>query len=158
MPKIDKPLKGTLLFLAIETLQDHKHGHFISEVALAEMSGHSAKDLARRLVSGLKNGWLERFEMSGTHYWRIGSVSVDLHADIREQEEAEADARLQSANMHPSVFAYAADRGAAPFSCNLGTDGRLKIERYGRLIAELTNGERIKLLASAVKVEAPLAA
>jgi hypothetical protein len=46
-----------------------------------------------------------------------------------------------SAAAVPSIFAYAEQRNAAPFSSALSSDGRCTLQRQGRVIAELTAAE-----------------
>jgi hypothetical protein len=50
-----------------------------------------------------------------------------------------------------SIFAYADQRKAAPFSAAAHTDGRAHVERHGRLIAEFAPDE-VTILKKALEM------
>lgn len=121
--------------------------------ALANGIGRSSKRLAQYLSPSMRAGLLSRRIEGGFSLWRLGP-----NADKAQEPAIAPDEKTVvkiSALASPSIFAYADQRSAAPFSVALHTDGRLSIERHGRLLLELTNSERIHLVGAAQLVTPP---
>lgn len=142
---------GSVAHEAIQFLR--KHECEISTTALASGIGRAAKRLSQHLAPAERAGLLKRRVDNGFAFWRLGP-----NADATQAPEVSPDEKTVvkvSALAAPSVFAYADQRKAAPFSVALSTDGRLAIERHGRLLLELTNAERIHLVNAASQGVAP---
>jgi hypothetical protein len=89
----------------------------------------------------------------GFAFWRLGPNSdKDQAPPVGHDEKTVVRVSALAA---PSVFAYADQRKAAPFSVALHTDGRISLERHGRLLLELTNDERIHLVNAAARGVTP---
>lgn len=115
--------------------------------AVATGIGRSAKHLAQHLSPAVRAGVLSRRTESGFTFWRLGPNSDKQQAPALNPDEKTVV--KVSALAAPSVFAYADQRHAAPFSAALHTDGRLSVERHGRLVLELTSAERVHLVNAA---------
>jgi hypothetical protein len=120
---------------------------------LARGIGRPVKRLSQHLAPAVTDGLLARRVDGGFAFWKLGhqldrTQSPPVAAD--EQQIVKV-----SALAAPSVFAYADQRRAAPFSVALHTDGRLLIERHGRLLLELTHDERITLVTAAAQGVTP---
>lgn len=126
---------------AIEFLRDTPGA---STDALTAALDESPQDIGLLLQDALRAGAIERVEVRGVWRWNVGT-QADYVMSTATGEEAREVVKV-SAMASPSIFAYADQRGAAPFSCALSTDGRMAIQRHGRLLLELTNSERQILL------------
>lgn len=124
-----------------------------TEQLCAELGGMTSTKLAQTLMPHVRADWLRRIDRST---WGLGA-KADAGVKPAAQTLFERDTqplRNVSAMAVPSVFAYAQDRQASAFSVALHTDGRLEIQRYGRVIAELTDVERkILILAGTTGVK-----
>jgi hypothetical protein len=143
---------GTIAHEAIQFLRRSTDGEEVSTTALANGIGRAGKRLAQHLSPALHAGLLARRVDAGFAFWRLGPK-----ADVAQAPVIAADEKIVvkvSALAAPSIFAYADQRNAAPFSAALSTDGRLLVERHGRLLMELTNAERLVLLDAAQGVKA----
>ncbi len=142
---------GTVAHEAIEFLRSS--GGEVAHVALAMGIGRPAKLLAQQLSPAVKAGLLARRVEAGFAFWRLGpNLDKEQAPDIGLDEKTVVKVSALAA---PSIFAYADQRQAAPFSVAMHTDGRLSIERHGRLLMELTSDERILLVNAAARVTAP---
>lgn len=138
---------GSIAHEAIQFLR--KQEGEISTTALANGLGRAVKRLSQHLAPAERAGLLKRRVDNGFAFWRLGP-----NADATQAPEVAADEKTVvkvSALAAPSVFAYADQRKAAPFSVALHTDGRMAIERHGRLLLELTNSERVHLVNAAMQ-------
>lgn len=136
---------GSVAHEAIQFLR--KQGCEVSTTALANGIGRHVKRLSQHLAPAERAGLLKRRVEHGFAFWRLGP-----NADNAQAPALAADEKTVvkvSALAAPSVFAYADQRKAAPFSVALHTDGRLSVERHGRLLLELTDSERAHLVNAA---------
>jgi hypothetical protein len=138
----DAPVPGTVAHEAVQYLRTH---HEATTAALALGLGRSAKRLAQHLAPAVRAGILSRRIEAGFAFWRLGANADDRLAPAVTGPEITRVSALSA----PSVFAYADQRGAAAFSASLSTDGRLVVERFGRVLMELTNTERLVLIQAA---------
>lgn len=156
-----RPLAGTVAAAAIDhmkKLDQVNQGWELSTHALAQAIGQEAGNFGQYLAAAVRADMLRRRVDGGMIFWSLGRNS-DFDAPPAALSPADQDgARLVSVSVTatPSVFAYAAERNAAPFSTALSTDGRLTVERHGRAVFEFTDAERRLLLKSAEAVKAPL--
>lgn len=137
---------GTVAIEAVAHLRAHGE---LNTTALAAGLGRSAKRLAQHLAPAVRAGILSRRLEAGFAFYRLGPNS-----DLSEGPKVMHAVVKVSAMATPSIFAFADQRGAAPFSAALSTDGRLLVERHGRVLLELTNAERLVLLQAAQGVAA----
>ncbi len=144
-------MPGTIAHEALQFLR--ASGGEVGTLALATGIGRSAKHLAQHLAPAVRAGMLTRRVNGGFAFWRLGPNSDAEQAPVVGPDEKIVV--KVSALASPSVFAYADQRNAAPFSVALHTDGRLSIERHGRLLLELTNTEREHLVKAAARVMTP---
>ena len=147
----DSVAPGTVAHEAIQFLR--AHGGEATITALANGIGRAQKRLAQQLSPALHAGLLARRIDGGFAFWRLGH-----NADKEQAPEVAPDEKTVvkvSALAAPSVFAYADQRSAAPFSVSLSTDGRMSLERHGRLLLELTSSERIQLVTAASRGMTP---
>ncbi len=131
---------GTIAHEAMQYLREHGE---TPQSTLAAGIGRNNKQLAAQLEAAELAGHLcRRFE----YPYVLWSVGEDSGGAPDEDQRTTLSASARSA---PSIFAYASERDAAPFSVSRSSDGRLSIERHGRLLLELTNAERELLLKGA---------
>lgn len=117
----------------------------LTTLNLANLLGRNAERLPAQLRQAQFGGFISRRELGNNILWSVGP-----QAEGNTPSEAEEPARIAvSAQAVPSVFVYAQQRDAAPFSTALHTDGRLDIQRHGRVVCELTNVERLELIQTA---------
>ena len=147
----DSVAPGTVAHEAIQFLRTH--GGEATITALANGIGRAPKRLAQQLSPALHAGLLARRIEGGFAFWRLGPNSDKEQAPVIGPDEKIVV--KVSALATPSVFAYADQRNAAPFSVALHTDGRVSLERNGRLLMELTNAERIQLVTAASRGMTP---
>jgi hypothetical protein len=124
----------------------------VSTTMLAKGIGRQVKRLHQQLAPAVHAGLLSRTVDGGFAFWKLGS-KLDSDVPPAETPDEQSIQRVVkvSANATPSIFAYADQRAAAPFAVALFTDGRMALERHGRLLAELTNSERLVLVKSATE-------
>lgn len=116
--------------------------------AMAEGSEASTTELAIALgwddARGLKS-WLVPAVEGGALAVRVGGARQSFYrlgdGKDRYQRDGEPQVAHVSATAVHSIFAYADQRDAAPFSTAVSSDGRLILQRHGRVIAELTPDE-----------------
>lgn len=137
---------GTVAHEAVQHLRTHGE---LNTTALAIGIKRSSKRLAQQLAPAVAAGILSRRLEAGFAFYRLGPNS-----DLSEPPKVTHAVVKVSAMATPSIFAFADQRGAAPFSAALSTDGRLLVERHGRVLLELTNAERLVLLQAAQGVAA----
>lgn len=137
---------GDIARKAVAYMRSQPAGHRATTGELAGAVERSAAGFGQYLTAVVRMGILKRDDTAGGTLWSLGPNSgADLPAK-------DADKRVvvrSHAAVSPSIFAYAAAMTAAPFSTALSTDGRLRIERSGVLVAELTNEERLQLIETA---------
>lgn len=136
---------GSVAHEAIQFLR--KHESEISTTQLAHGIGRAVKRMAQHLAPAQRAGLLKRRVENGFAFWSLGP-----NADAMQAPQVGPDEKTVvkvSAMAAPSVFAYADQRKAAPFSVSLSTDGRMSVERHGRLLLELTDSERAQLVHAA---------
>jgi hypothetical protein len=128
---------GTVPHRVIEYLKALPEG---SEKSLAEIAVAFGWENAR----GLKS-WLIPAMEGGALAFRYGGQRMTFVrlGDGRDRYAREGDPQVAHvpATAVSSVFAFAEQRNAAPFSTAESSDGRLIIQRHGRVIAELTPEE-----------------
>lgn len=137
---------STVSHEAVQYLRTHGE---LNTTALAAGLGRPSKRLAQYLAPAVAAGILSRRLEAGFAFYRLGPNS-----DLSEPPKVTHEVVKVSAMATPSIFAFADQRGAAPFSAALSTDGRLVVERHGRVLLELTNAERLVLLQAAQGVAA----
>jgi hypothetical protein len=140
---------GTIAHKVIEYLRLQPEGAEIATAVLAEAVGHdgqTASAFGQYLDASVRVGLLHKRMVRGIAQWSLGAVEATVPPpdEPAQQRQVTLDAKAA-----PSVFAYAASRRAAPFSVGLHTDGRMSIERNGRVVLELTDAERRTLVKSA---------
>jgi len=136
-PRVGAP--GTIEYEAIQYLREN------GATTLSVLSigiGRNFKRLASQLSCAVDAGLLTRTERGATAVYEVGPSAVDLTRPIAEEDHDERTVTRVSAASVNSIFAYAKARNAAPFSCAMHTDGRLSIERHGRVVCELSTLER----------------
>lgn len=150
------PLPGSVAATAIEHLKTLEQGFELSTHALAQAIGQVGDNFGQYLSAAVRADMLRRRIEGGLAFWSLGrNMDGDVPAPEGSSTEQEGQRVVSvSALAMPSVFAYARERGAAPFSVALSTDGRLTVERYGRVIVEFTDEERLQLLLNAQVLEA----
>ncbi len=120
------------------------------EVTTSELArgiGRPVKRLSQHLAPAVTDGLLARRIDGGFAFWKLGHNLDRTQAPPVGGDEQQIV--KVSALAAPSIFAYADQRKAAPFSVALSTDGRMNIERHGRLLLELTHEERVMLVTAA---------
>jgi hypothetical protein len=144
-------LPGTVAHSAVEHLRTLPVGTELSSHALASAIGQYTEGFGRFLAPSLRAGLLARRKAAGIALWSLGSnADAAIHPpEPTLDEEDRATVRRVSAKAVPSVFAYGEQRGAAAFSVAISTDGRLTVERHGRVVLELNDDERRQLLDAA---------
>lgn len=148
---------GSIALHAIRVLREYAEGTELSSSELAQELGQPLSGFGSLLLPSAEVGYLRRRIQGNVALWSIGAKPVpDADAPLRtivprkqRKSDDERFVELSSAGMVASVFAYAKTRDAAPFSCALSTDGRLTIERHGRVVLELTDAERRQLIIAA---------
>jgi len=137
---------GSVMHAAIAWVRSQ--GREVTTAEIAAVVNRSGRRLTQHLHPAVRAGLLERRLDDGFAFWSIGKgVALEPRVSKEEGDAGDAQRVLRvSAAAVPSVFAYAEQRGAAPFACSVYTDGRMAIERNGRLLLELTNAERLQLL------------
>jgi hypothetical protein len=148
----DTVAPGTVAHEAVQYLRNNPGE--ITITALANGIGRSAKRLAQHLSPAERAGIFSRRIEGGFAFWHLGpNADKDQAPEVAPDEKTVLKVSALAAT---SIFAYADQRRAAPFSVALHTDGRLSIERHGRLLMELTNDERIHLVNAAERGVGPL--
>lgn len=138
---------GTVAFEVLQLLRTRNHE--MTTTALSLALGRPAKDLPKQLAKAVDSRHISRRQGNGGIFWGIGEATHQAAA--QPQSDTERTVTRVSALAAPSVFAYADSRKAAPFSTALSTDGRLTVERYGRVLLELTDEERKLFVKTATK-------
>jgi hypothetical protein len=140
MPFISQP--GTIPHRVIEHLKSLPEGTELSSTEIAVFLGwEDARGLKSWLVPAVEGGALAvRIGGARLSFYRIG--------DGKDQVAREDDRSIThvQAGATPSIFAYAEQRRAASFSTAEHSDGRLTLQRNGRVIAELTPEETLQHL------------
>lgn len=134
-PWMSKTEPGTIAHKAVEYLRAQPSGTELSSYALADAIGVKWRHFGSYLHTAVCAHMLSKRVDLGVAYWSAPATSA-----IRTQVPPSA-ANTLSALAVPSVFAYADSIDAAPFSCALSTDGRMRIERHGRLVLMLSRDE-----------------
>ena len=129
----------------------------VSTTLLASGIGRAVKRLSQHLSPAVKAGLLTRRVDAGFAFWRVGPNAdrTQPPAEPTPDELGRQRVVKVSAKATNSIFAYADQRKAAPFSVALSTDGRASVERHGRVLLELTNAERIILVNAASRGVTP---
>lgn len=128
---------GTATHKVVEHLKEFPGGF---EMSCTEVAAFLEWPNARGLRSTLKPAVRAGVLAVRTAGPRFSWYSIGDGKPQAEEEEAPDVVRV-SATAANSVFAYAEQRDAAPFSTAESSDGRLIIQRHGRVIAELTPDE-----------------
>lgn len=143
---------GVIARKVIEHLQSLAPHEERSSGQLSELLQQPVAGFGSYLAQAVRAGWLVKRIQGRAAYWSLGPSALAVeHADAYEAGDGERVVRIVSAGATPSIFAYARERHAAPFSVAKSTDGRLIVERFGRVVCEFTDTERRKLLAAAEK-------
>ena len=128
---------GTKPHIIVEHLRALGPGMEISCQQAAIVAGmDDASGLSSILKPAVLAGVLSVRRASARHSWYSLGDGVE-HQD----DEDDPQVRRISADAAPSIFAYAEQRNAAEFSTAVSSDGRLILQRKGRVIAELTPHE-----------------
>jgi hypothetical protein len=147
---------GTVPHAAVSHLATLPSGTELPERELADAIAQQHNGIHRYLNPAARAGYLCSRRTETATMWSLGP-RMDPSQD-QKPVTLVGDAMLVrhvNAQAAASIFAYAKQRHAAPFSCALSTDGRLTVERHGRVIVEFTNAERELLLQSARAVHDP---
>jgi hypothetical protein len=138
MPYESQP--GTIPHRVIEHLRSLPEGTELSltDAALA-MGWENARGLKSWLVPAVEGGALA-FRIGGA---RMTFVRLGDGKNLYEREDDKTVAHIPATAVS-SIFAFAEQRKAAPFSTAEHSDGRLTIQRNGRVIAELTPEEALQ--------------
>jgi len=128
---------GTIPHRLILHLQSLPEGTELSAAESAKvLELESARGLRKACEPAVRHGALSiRIAGPRLSWYRLGDGAMQS-----EQEDGPFVTRVDATAV-PSVFAYAAQRQAAPFSTAVSSDGRLILQRHGRVIAELTPEE-----------------
>ena len=128
---------GTIPHAIVEHLRGLGPGVEISCKQAAVVAGRDdASGLRSVLKQAITAGLIAVRVVSPRYSWyRLGD-GIEI-----VDETDDTDIRRVSAMAAPSIFAFAEQRGAADFSTALSSDGRLILQRKGRVIAELTPEE-----------------
>jgi hypothetical protein len=139
----DSVVPGTIAHEALQFLRNNPGE--VSTTSLANGIGRSSKRLAQHLSPAERAGIFSRRLEGGFAFWRLGpNADKEQAPSMPSFDETDRQRIIKvSALATPSIFAYADQRLAAPFSAALSTDGRLTLERHGRVLVELTNAERV---------------
>lgn len=135
---------GSIVFEALQFLRENGETKLS---ALAAGLGRNPKRLTEQLRPGIEAGVLSQRINGSQLLWSVGK-SPSRAAGPAADEDVREVVRV-SAQAAPSIFAYADQRCAAPFAVSMSTDGRLGVERYGRVVLELTDEERRMVLKAA---------
>lgn len=142
-------IPGTLPHRAIEHLKLLGEGAEIPIVELAAALGvENARGLKSWLMPAVDGGALA-FRIGGARmsFWRIGD-GKDRFAREPDRTVAHVSARTVS-----NIFAFADQRDAAPFATLESSDGRIVLQRHGRVVVELTPDEARMHRAFLVKLD-----
>lgn len=153
------PQPGTVAALTIAHLQSIEPGAEISNREICDALGRQIDGLAALLAPAvsacyLKKRMVNQFGVRPHLLWSLGSESAGFTPPEDTKREAARHPRTviqTSAMLAPSIFAFATQRCAAPFSVALATDGRLTIQRHGTTVLELTDSERKVVIEAAAK-------
>lgn len=157
MSKNYTPQAGTVAALTIAHLQTLEPGTELSNRAVCAALGRQIDGLATLLAPSvaaclLSKRIVKEAGAPASLLWSLGSSSVGYLPPPDTQESRAWDKRTvihHSAALASSVFAFATQHCAAPFSVALATDGRLTIQRHGTTVLELTDNERKLLIEAA---------
>lgn len=159
--------RGEVGRIVFAYLSEKGHDYEATTRELAGMTETPTTGFGQYLANHIQAGVLQsRTNERGHIMWRLGpnartAAQALALAKMRpppppprslprsEPEDMPQRVTRVDANAMPSVFAYAASRGAAAFSVAMSTDGRLLIERRGRVVCELTDEERRELVRAA---------
>jgi hypothetical protein len=133
-----KPKPNTEQHLILEHLRALGPGVEISCQQAAAVAGRpNASGLRSALREAIAAGFITVRQTSARYSWyRLGDGKP-----LQPDDDSDSDVRRLSAAAVPSIFAYAQQRNAAAFSTLESSDGRLVLQRDGRVIAELTPKE-----------------
>ena len=149
---------STVARKVIDYLMGNPDGTEVTAAQGGELTGQPSSGFGSYLAPAVRAGLLERRVSQGVARWRLGhNIDADARDLLRSSAGGDDERVVRSApaTAFSSVFAYAASRGAAPFSVALHTDGRLEAQRHGRTVCEFTDEERrILIVAGAQGVAA----
>ena len=140
-------MPGTVAYAAVAYLRTLKPGTELSTAALASCVGQPTSGFGTLLQPAVKAELLNKRMQSGLLMWSLGLAAIDpAHRPAQQTQDEPIKPRTEpvvalGASAVTSIFAMADTRHAAPFAVFLGTDGRVKFERAGRLLLELTPAE-----------------
>lgn len=153
MSSAEIAMPGTVAHEALQFLRESTHTRVTTSMLGAGI-GRAPRRLPFQLQDALQAGIVSRVEDEFDGWiWSVGP-HADVSQSVAPDEEAREVVRVSAMAM-PSIFAFADSRKAATFSTSLSDDGRLRIERYGRLICELTPSERAQLMKTATEGVTP---
>ena len=136
---------GTIAHEALQFLRT-QDGE-VTTTALSKGIGRNVKRLSQYLSPAVKAGFLARRFEGGFAFYRVGPGADKTQPPAEPTPDELGTQRVirVSAIATNSIFAYADQRKAAPFSAAAHTDGRAHVERHGRLIAEFAPDEVVIL-------------
>jgi hypothetical protein len=117
-----------------------------SSAELADALGQQSSGFGTLLRLSVENQYLCRRMQAGIAMWSLGAKAAEVASSDDRHDDDLPEAHTTAASAASSIFAYAQMRHAAPFSVHLATDGRLTIERHGRVVIELSDIERKLML------------
>lgn len=150
---------GTVAYAAVEYLKRHPMGTELSTAELCSSIGQHSSGFAQNLGPSVRARMLRRRKFGHLVMWSLGSA-FDLSGLPEEFEPSDEDGPAPGRGAHqlrlsalaaPSVFALGEMATAPPFSVSLSTDGRMVIERKGRVIVVLSNEERRVIVKAATQ-------
>ena len=157
MSKYYQPQFGTVAAMTIAHLKTLKPGSELSNRQICAALGRQVDGIATLLAPAvaaclLSKRIVKEAGAPASLLWSLGSSSPGYLPPPDTLRAAADEKRVivhESAALVPSIFAFAAKQGAAPFSVALATDGRLTIQRHGITVLELTDIERKALVEAA---------
>ena len=132
---------GTISFEVLAYLREEDCEQSTSNIAIH--IGRDSQLVMEHLNNSRRLGVFIRRKADKDFFWSIAPEFKAVDApDANPQMQRNVDVSLT-----PSIFAYAAQRMAAPFSVATSSDGRVLIERRGRLVLEI-NATEAEIMAS----------
>lgn len=138
------PQPGTVPYRVIAHLRALPAGVELCSIELAEALEVESGGLSSQLKRSIQFDYVKMRVGSragrAMNFFSLGSAKDDLLPDV-EPEAVPVNQSTVAALSAPSIFAYASQIDAAPFSVSLSSDGRIVMERYGRTVLSLAKGE-----------------
>lgn len=138
------PQPGTLAFRVVRYFEDLPEGTEMASTLLSDAMETNPHGIRLQLSKAVESGFLAvRY---GTHNSRQaliysrGPEKMEV-PDVSEEGDLKPHQRTVPMTSVPAHFAFAPQRDAGPFSVALTSDGRIVLERCGRIVCELNRFE-----------------